>query len=113
MKLAFFRKLPVTIFCSLLLLSACKKEAARGPEPPSLIRLSELIQDSKTEIDSHFTLTNADLDPLRQNGWEIGEKVITAKEKRAPFILPEWLWKSRDFRMKFTARSQQPRELLI
>jgi arylsulfatase A-like enzyme len=91
---------------------ACNREP-KGPEAPPLIRLSELVQDSKTEIDSHFTLEKSDLQPLQENGWIVGEKIVSAQEKRSSFLLPEWLWRSRDFRMKFSARSDHHREMTI
>ncbi len=108
----FSQKVFTAVFIALLLFCSCKNEP-RGPEAPPLIRLADLMQDSKTEIDSHFLLEKADLQPLQQHGWDVGEKLITAKEKRVAFILPERLWRSRDFRMRFEARSQEPRELLV
>lgn len=98
----------IILFC----FSACKGRD-EGPEAPALIRLAELIQHPKTEIDSHFTLQQAELESLQENGWQVKEGMVIATEKRSAFILPDWLWRAKDFRMKFTARSKEPRELRI
>jgi arylsulfatase A-like enzyme len=126
MKLNFFPKVDsllriparssVGFLCILLLFvalfSACKKKS-EGPDAPDLIRLVELIQDPATEIDSHVELQRNELQPLQENGWELGQETIKAVQRRSAFILPQWLWKSKDFRMKFRARSVAPRELMI
>lgn len=111
-------RIPVVRFLFLVLLIlaigfvACRKQP-KGPAAPALIRLDEFIEDPKTEIDSHFTVTANDFEPYQANGWRVDSGLISIVEKRAVFLLPESIWRSRDFRIQFTARSQLSRSLTV
>ncbi len=103
----------VIYFSILLLLFTACKNRENTPRAPSLIRLEELFMNPKTEINSHFRVNPDDFQQHSGNGWKVEPKQIVALERRTTFLLPEWLWKTRDFRMKFVARSQSPRDFAI
>ena len=110
------RRVAISLFLTLiaasLFLPACRKQPT-GPPAPSLIRLEQLIEDPKTEIDSHYDVRSGEFDPYKGNGWTVNANIITAAEKKAVFLLPESIWRSRDFRIQFVARSGKPRILTI
>ena len=105
---------PALVFFLIILVFpfySCKKKS--GPPAPDLVRLDELIENSQTEIESHYTVSSNEFGPYKGNGWKIQNGTIAASEKRAAFLLPESIWRSHDFRIRFVARSDAKRSLTV